>query len=758
MERKRILYTGLLLIASMATTQLMAQEAAKNDSVNNYPHYGNAFEHLLQKPIKVEKFDGKRLGDHFFIMAGAGTNLLESEGKYGLSTTLKVGDWITPVHGIRLGGNIGYTNVSDKKVAMLGAEVDYLMNLSALGAGKYSLRRPVELSLVLGGDFLYGRKNGINGTGLGVHGGFLGTVRLSDIAFFFVEPRIGLYNEKAFVLAGDTWKGYRAMGSLSLGLGYKLTSDNYRSHDVWESTGLPDNVFISAGLGTGAQVVKPLSSTTDNIGAFGTLAIGKMFDPYSSLRLKGKVGLFKTQNTTKLKLASAQADYLFNLTNLMGGYNEKRSYWLNGVIGGDLAFAKYDDGKFALGVGAGVQMNVKVGRYTVLYAEPRIDVYSDKYNPSATTAKNKDVVASLELGVTFMRNDASNRQLYNGDLLVRNSFWDNLFIQGGFGFSAVATRQLKNHLGDFLSPVASVAVGSWLDTYSGIRIYGDIRKLYRYKNDSGVKMVTGGIDYMWNLSNFIAGYDPERVFEVSASVGPRLGVRAKSNRFYVGAGASLQGLVHLNKMTALFVEPSLHTFKYDLLGGGVKFKGMGFTGNIMAGVQFTMRGYNPAVSNDEYTEDVKSPKYFMFVAGGPSTSANRLNKIKTDVKFGYGKWYNAAMAWRLTGNVECGEDYSRVAAGADWLLSLSTLTYGYNADRAVSLNALAGIGIGRMSEFDKVQFSPDLHFGGQMSFRLSQSIKLFVEPQVSLRFLTRKSSGKPFQGGASIDAGFAYCY
>lgn len=755
---KNLLYTTLVL-AAFAACPATAQELSKADSLKRYPNYGNAFEHLLQKPIKVEKFENKHLGDHLFIMAGAGADFVSGEDKPGAITTLKVGDWITPVHGIRLGINVGYNNIAQNRVAMAGGELDYLMNLSALGTGRYSLSRPFELSLVLGGDLLYGRKNGTGGLGIGAHGGLLGTVRLSNTAFLYLEPRIGLYQNKPFIGAGYTWRNYRAMTSMTVGLGYKLLSGEARHDDEWESTGLPDNVFISAGLGGGAMVVKPLRSTTDNIGGYGALAIGKMFDPYSSLRLKGKVGVYKTREITKLKVASAQLDYMFNLTALMAGYNRERQFWINGVVGADMAFAKYLNGDFVPGIGAGVQMNLKVGRYTALYLEPRLDMYGDKYNPASTTARQKDVVATVEMGITFMRNDASNKAYHGEGRLVRHNFWDNLFIQGGMGVSSVATRQLIDHPSKLLSPIAAVAVGSWFDQYSGLRLYADGRKQSSSMADSkGRKMVTGGIDYLWNLSNFIAGYDPDRTFEVSASVGPRIGVRARDKRIYGGASVSLQGLVHLNKLTAVYVEPTVQTFQYNLMSGGVRLKGMGFAGNVMAGVQFTMRGYNARTANEQFDADKQTPRTFFFIEGGPSTNVRELRTLKTDIKLGYGQWYNAAMAWRVNGNVEAGSNYSRITAGADWMLSLSTLAYGYKPNRVVGVNALAGINIGGMHERGKDQFSPDLHVGGQLTVRVAPTVQLFIEPQASMRVLTIKTAGKPLQGCMSASAGLSYSF
>ncbi len=73
----------------------------------------NALDYLLQMPAKNEEFASKRFGDHLFLSGEGGITMLRSKDAWfrtsgvGLRAGVSVGDWFTPVHGARLGINVG---------------------------------------------------------------------------------------------------------------------------------------------------------------------------------------------------------------------------------------------------------------------------------------------------------------------------------------------------------------------------------------------------------------------------------------------------------------------------------------------------------------------------------------------------------------------------------------------------------------------------------------------------------------------------
>ena len=117
-------------------------------------NYG-ALQYMLQKRPANEKFESNKFNEHFFLSVGmepysllSGNNVRDN---LGMNAHLFVGRWITPVHGLRLGVNVGYlpSDVYDSKIKMGGGSLDYLLNISSL-AYRYNANRRFELIGVAG--------------------------------------------------------------------------------------------------------------------------------------------------------------------------------------------------------------------------------------------------------------------------------------------------------------------------------------------------------------------------------------------------------------------------------------------------------------------------------------------------------------------------------------------------------------------------------------------------------------------------------
>ena len=112
----------------------------------------NALDHTLQKLLKIEKFEEKKFGDHLFVIPEVGITLMQkpnsmlSPAGVGARGGLLIGDWITPVHGVRIGLNGGQHNGVSINTNFVGLSADYLMNMSALLRGD----NPNRLFEVLG--------------------------------------------------------------------------------------------------------------------------------------------------------------------------------------------------------------------------------------------------------------------------------------------------------------------------------------------------------------------------------------------------------------------------------------------------------------------------------------------------------------------------------------------------------------------------------------------------------------------------------
>ncbi len=749
-KSKYILYSACLLTMLGQVDKLTAQE--KSDSLTLRSGYENAFDYLLQKPVKNEKFPDKNFGDHFFLMGGVGLNWLGADGSSpAMQVSIMAGDWLTPVHGVRAGVKVGQIDYGTGKNKIAGMEVSYLLNLTALQQASYSLQRTFELSFLAGVEGIYARELGTSQWGGGVHTGFLGTFRLSNLTYVYLEPRVTFYSNGITPLADPSWRKYKFAGSMNVGLAYRLLSGDYRGSDKYSNQSGDDNMFISIGIGTGTPLQKSFKKTMKNLGLTGSVAIGKEVNAYSTFRGKLRLGYYPIDREQELKAASAQVDYLFNLTNLMGGYRDDRNFWLNGVAGVELAASHYKGTKFSPGIGAGVQLNFRTGERSNFYIEPRVDIYREKFEPTRNFLFSKyDVLPTLEAGLTFYHRERNDGRI--SDVLFENkSFWDHLFVQGGIGISSAATTR------DFRpEPTVYIGIGRWLNAYSGLRLAAEIRKYKSYPTDKRKNLANGGIDYLFNFTNFMGGYDPYRRFEFIGAAGVRMAVKSEQRHIYPGVHIGVQGLYHLNPMTGIFVEPSVQSYSSNLVDAGLHVVGMGFLGGITAGVNLRMQGYDVHQNRVQYKNNDDARNSFLYAAVGPSVEVKNLRKAHVNVRVGYGHWYDAYAGWQIGANWIDRKKFSRWSVDADWLVDLTTLAYGYNRDRIVSVNGLAGVGIGYLKERKQTSFSPDLHVGGQLRVKLSSDFDIFAEPRLIGRFVTRKTSGKHIMPHFSTQIGVSY--
>ena len=120
-----------LFLIVVFTISAAAQEQPENNQFNG-------LDYTLQKPAKNERYAKKKFGDHLFISGEAGLILDRSAGSLfatpglGLRAGLTVGDWFSPVHGMRVGLNAGLHN------GLAGVN-PYFVGLSAECSFAYSM-------------------------------------------------------------------------------------------------------------------------------------------------------------------------------------------------------------------------------------------------------------------------------------------------------------------------------------------------------------------------------------------------------------------------------------------------------------------------------------------------------------------------------------------------------------------------------------------------------------------------------------------
>lgn len=164
------------------------------------------------------------------------------------------------------------------------------------------------------------------------------------------------------------------------------------------------------------------------------LAIGKWFTPGMGLRLKAQGIWGKDVNAdydgfskgNKYWILNGHA--MFNLSNMLCGYNETRVLNVIPFIGGGIARSMSND-RYGMGLSGGLQVQFRVAKNFAIHVEGGYNRYeNDIASPGASDVGNRGWDSHTnnlyaELGLTFNLNKATWDKVPNVDAL--NADWQN---------------------------------------------------------------------------------------------------------------------------------------------------------------------------------------------------------------------------------------------------------------------------------------------------------------------------------------------
>ena len=240
-------------------------------------------------------------------------------------------------------------------------------------------------------------------------------------------------------------------------------------------------------------------------------------------------------------------------------------------------------------------------------------------------------------------------------------------------------------------------------------------------------------DYLFNLSAFTAGYNPDRIFDLLALVGVYGGAGnyQKKNEFVYGARAGLQGRFNLSSDIDLFIEPQLVASHMPH-----SYNNFDPEGRVLVGLNYKLGG--GAVAAGRRAPDRRN---FVSVSVGPSLFSETImmdqyRKVSVGADLSLGRW--------LTGvsGISVGLGYDFIAPHssrtlnvgtlhADYLLNLSSL-FEPDPDRRFHLIASLGTGLGWSNYNSEGGIGWVARGGVQMRWNVSRSVDLFVEPSMTL--------------------------
>lgn len=619
--KKVVVMTAAALLSSTMTAQVP----------------GSALDHMLQRPRVSKVYKHKRPFDHLFVDAGAGINGMGTSSlRLGAQGSFGLGDWITPEHGVRLNVDGGLWSVFDKRVKFADLSLDYLLNITALAQpGTYYTPRRFELIGVAGASYAWSRYEGNWENGFGLHIGLRGQVALSHFTYAYLEPRIGLIEDQ--VSQVNTWHGYRPYGSVMVGLGYRLPES--RLQNTYDGRGFADGLFFSVMGGPAFLANGHPSMWDDRFGGRVAVSLGKWFDPYNAVRLTANAtSIHQYESTNNMKAVGLQLDYMANLHNLFGGLNPNRKFWMDFVAGVSYNRSADNDhvGYNSLGIGGGLQANIRLARGLALSLEPRVDIYGQHYAPHTFSFNKSDVTASFLAGLTYTYNDRRAAHVEDADDIHHST----ITVVGG-----VSNRLNTLSDGKMYAPIGRLSFTRWYAPAFAWR--ANVQGLIRGKRVTGYNYVQAqvGLDWMTDLTALSCGYDRSRTLSFKTIAGVNLGADyAKHGQHTTYFSPDL----HAGGQVAVRVADNLHIVAepqvaYEL-SARLKPSHVGrFAPSLAVGLEYSLQ---PSGHADQPVDKPAKPHFVSVSVGTGLYTGNygEMNPLRNRFSFvgevAYGQWLN----------------------------------------------------------------------------------------------------------------------
>lgn len=719
----------------------------------------NALDYRLQKPAPNEYFEDKHFGDHFFItVEGAPTFTHRSEGQMlgrpdiGARGGVSIGDWFTPVHGMKIGLNLGGRKEHGMRKHLFGGiSVDYLMNLSAL-AHKYDPERKVEFIGVIGAEYQRRFHSDNPANVFGGHIGLQTRFNVTPSTFIYIEPRLSLYNDG--VNARSSWQKYDWEGALMVGLGYRISPLVKRFRTSLDSKYALDNTFYGFGAAGNFLVDNNFKSFKNMIGVNGSIYIGTWASTISGWRLMASAGAFGLKNSGHPKYSALEVDYLLNINSVINGFNPENRFNTNLILGPALSMTSRRPTKVNLGASVGIQGVIDLTRNLQFVIEPKALIFNRHF---AASGRRANVLGSLSIGFQYRLGRYKDKVTTYDFSTVTEDFLssNNLFMTFGAGLLRRNSSWNRNAgawlgFGKWFSPVSAWRLTVGADYFHRVPRYAD---------------VTLNADYMLSLTSMFCGYNPDRVFDLIASAGLHGGVAhyTGGNHGVYGLQGSLQARFNVSENVDIFVEPQLKTTYAKGYANSLD-KGI----RVMAGFNYKFGNHRKERGTTAGSTDEK-PALANYVAltGGPGIFSEGVKRSTVDKICGgldivYGRQFTyvsalqAGLGYDFIGRSR-GKDIAIGNIHADYMLNITQLI-DCDPDRKFHISAFAGLGMG-WSNYHKSSVGLTAQGGLQFKWAVSRSVDILAEPRATLwqpRVCNIPGNTTHFTGAPKLMVGLSY--
>ncbi len=523
-------------------------------------------------PREIDEFT-----PHFTFSSGIGGAVVVQQRHFinraiSHMANIGVGYWFNSVSGLRLDGNMG-TAISrmpnDLAQVNVSSSLNYTLNIVNLLAG-YDNERRWDAEVFLGPLFGYVAKTGhplkLN---YGMQAGGRLSYKVSGNFDFYAEPRMHAYAKRLF--PDNT--GAIAIANLNFGATYHFAYRGMRPAGIKSSNGFLDNTFFGVSMGAvntweNFRSNHPSKKVLNATGAEYSVYLGKWLTPYIGLKAS-LLGNFYSHGISTIEnkpdkvtaYAGAGLEMMFNPFRIgehgrtfkvelvpMAGIRANQIFRQTGKK--DLLEGQVTSFTMAM------QIRYNVADNMAVVLEPRWT--RAPYNEGLTRVR-EDMLA-LNLGVELVHRHDKNHKSIS---VQRKGYkrYGFVSLNGGLNSQLVAERYNGMKLGYGFELYA----GYSLTPSSAFRIGYDICMLPPRSSVVEKPEFHGhniSVNYLLDMSNFVAGYNPERKVGFSLFAGPVFSNQGKGDLrvFRIGGEFGALGYVNLTDKLVLNLQPKGRVF------------------------------------------------------------------------------------------------------------------------------------------------------------------------------------------------------
>lgn len=559
----------------------------------------------------------------------------------------------------------------------------------------------------------------------------------------------------------------------------QIFSKRYRHPDaVPFDTLWKNNIYIS--LFGGMNKMVPRGSADFSTGPIGGIAANWQFAPSHTVRASLIAGnLARKVDNETLKRFGLQLDYLLNVTTYTSGYNPGRLFEFLTVAGVGYQYSSLAGNAEHVGeLHLGVQLKLHPTAQVDFFIEPRFSILSDGIDHSFQKNWHKyDMTYGAIVGMNYRFKawkPFGKMRTLDGD-----KFLDNTFISFAAGGQIQASR-LTDEIGltNSIGPHFSLSAGKWLIPAFGLRLSGFksadtwhkkvIAETETSAQEEFYEMSTylgGRLEGMLDATYFFNGHQTDPKFSVNLLAGGELGLIRKESGYhpakggYTGITGGVQLKYKLFDDISLFIEPRTTMASYSLKTNEKvenRYLAKKYTDNLFninIGIEIRRSNEENRMARSLSLEDFK-PSFF---ASGAVGFAIPLEPKRYELKrhFNYQAMLAAGRVLTPISSARVSLDFSplsvdmkggavsyNMASGSvDYLLNLSNLMMGFDAERKYDVQLLAGLVASmRLAPSDEVSDEDmnknKLFIGGELgvqaSYKVSSRFKVFLEPLIRI--------------------------